>query len=337
MGNEDLGHFYYACGDYAEAYRAYMRMREHCTSAKHLLDMTLRLVYVSIAQNSWMGVQTTLAKVEAFQLSSEEKIKVEPIMSACTGLAHMCHGNFADAANSFLRTSPNYMALEAAAGITWQREVLTGNDVAVYGGLCALASMDRNELQKNVLANSDFRNFLELEPHIRRAITLFCNSKYSACLETLEAYRTDYLLDIYLSKVVSRIYNLVRTKSIIQYFIPFSCVTLDEMASRFQLTGEYASIEDELEDMIKNGVLNARIDLVDRLLISPPTNPRYSVHSDALDMAQKYEHTLQLRLTRLNLLHAGLTMQADKNQSDKGHTVGGEGMFKNLGSRFNMS
>lgn len=338
MGNEDLGHFYYARGDYAEAYRAYGRMREHCTSAKHLADMTLRLAFVSIAQKAWLGVQTHLAKLDTYQLTAEEKSKMESIVAACTGLAHMCHGNFADATNSFLKTSPNFMALEPAAGIYWQREVLTGNDVAVYGGLCALASMDRNELQSRVLGNSDFRNFLELEPHIRRAINLFCNNKYSACLETLEAYRTDYLLDLYLNAVVSKIYSLVRTKSIIQYFIPFSCVTLDEMASRFQPTEEYARIEDELEEMIKSGVLNARIDLVDRLLISPPTNARYSVHSDALTMAQRYEHTLQLRLTRLNMLHAGLTMQGDRGLSDRGHGLGGnQGILSNLGSRFNMS
>jgi COP9 signalosome complex subunit 1 len=280
-----------------------------------------------------MGVQGHLAKLEAYQLSPEEKNKLDPIISACQGLSHMCQGHFLDAAHSFLRTSHNFLTLDTAAGITWQREVLTGNDVAVYGGLCALASMNRSELQKAVLGNSEFRNFLELEPHIRRAITLFCNSKYSACLETLEAYRTDYLLDVYLSKVVARVYSMVRTKSIVQYFIPFSCVTLEEMASKFQTTGEFASIEDELEQMINEGVLNARIDLVDRLLISPPTNPRYSVHSDALTMAQKYEHTLQLRLTRVNMLHSGFVMQGDKHQSDKGLQVGGDSMFK-LGSRF---
>lgn len=312
MGNEDMGHFHCATGDWSAAHKAYMRMREHCTSPKHLVDMTLRLVLVSIAQKSWLSVQSHVGKVDAAQIKGEEKAKLEPIVSACLGLANMCTQNFREAATAFTNTSPAFLTAEPAAGITWQREVLTGNDIAVYGGLCALASMDRAQLKEHVLDNADFRNFLELEPHIRRAINLFCNSKYSACLEVLEAYRNDYLLDIYLSKVLTIIYGRIRTKSIVQYFIPFSCVTLDEMATRFQLTGEYATIEDELETMINNRTLDARIDLVDRLLISPPTNPRYNVHTEALTMAETYDHTLRLRLTRLNMLAAGFEVRQEK-------------------------
>ncbi len=312
MGNEDMGHFHYACGDWTAAQKAYLRMREYCTSNKHLADMTLRLVLVSIAQKSWLSLQLHLAKLDAAQLKGEERTKLEPIVTACTGLSHLGNGSFRDAAVSFINTSPAFLTMEPAAGITWQREVLTGNDVAVYGGLCALASMDRSELQDQVLGNNDFRNFLELEPHIRRAINLFCNSKHSACLEILEGYRSDYLLDIYLSQALTGIYGRIRKKSIVQYFIPFSCVTLEEMASKFQFTGEHASIEDELETLINDRTLDARIDLVDRLLISPPTNPRYTVHEEALAMAQNYDHTLRLRLTRLNMLAAGMELRPDK-------------------------
>ena len=336
MGNEDLGHFYYSCRNFVEAHKAYYRMREHCTSNKQLADMTLRLVFVNMAQRSWMSVQSHLVKVDASQLKGDEKNKVDPIVSACSGLAHMCTGNFREAALSFLHTSPLFLTLEPAAGITWQREVLSGNDIAVYGGLCALASMDRSELQERVLGNGDFRNFLELEPHIRRAITLFCNSKYSACLEILEGYRTDYLLDVYLSRAVASIYGKIRTKSIVQYFIPFSCVTLEEMATKFQLTGGYGTIEDELEDLINTGVLNARIDLVDRLLISPPTNPRYEVHTEALAMAERYDHTLRLRLTRLSLLSAGLSVQAEKGGKESGGGLG-EGLLRGLGSKMGFT
>lgn len=339
MGNEDLGHFFFETGDYSNAHKAYMKMREYCTSNKHLADMTLRLVYVSIAQKSWLSVQSNLAKVDSAQLKGEEKSKLEPIVSACTGLSHMAMGNFREAASHFLSTSPIYLTAEPAANITWQKEVISGNDVAVYGGLCALASMDRSDLQNKVLAHSEFRNFLELEPHIRRAITLFCNSKYSACLEILEGYRTDYLLDIYLSKVVSTIYSRIRTKSIVQYFIPFSCVTLEEMSSKFPAAGTL-SIEAELEDMIHNETLNARIDLVDRLLISPPTNPRHEVHADALAMAETYDHTLRLRLARLNMLAAGMEVQPSKSQSEKMSAGMGDGFgasLRGLGSKIGFT
>ncbi|KAF2279150.1 PCI-domain-containing protein [Westerdykella ornata] len=329
MGNEDLGHFYAACGDHAEAVRAFNRMRDNCTSPKQIADMNLRLVVNYIAQSAWMAVQTSLIKLEAVGLRPEEKSKLDPVISACYGLSYMCTGNYLDAANSFINTSSSFMTMEPVGGVQWQREVISANDVAVYGGLCALASMDRNELQTNVLGDSNFRNFLELEPHIRRAITLFCNSKYSACLEVLEGYRTDYLLDMYLCDRLSVIYGKIRTKSIVQYFVPFSCVTLEEMASKFGTGDENASIEDELAKMISTGLLNARIDLVDGLLISPPTNLRHDVHSNALAMAEKYEHTLQLRLTRLNLLNAGMSIKPDKSK-EGGPFTPGEGGYAAL-------
>jgi COP9 signalosome complex subunit 1 len=335
MGNEDLGHFYFDTGDYSSAHKAYMKMREHCTSNKHLADMTLRLVYVSIAQKSWLGVQTNIAKVEAAQLKGEDKAKLEPITAACSGLSSMAIGNFREAAAHFLRTSPAYLTAEPAANITWQKEVISANDIAVYGGLCALASMDRSDLQEKVLAHSEFRNFLELEPHIRRAINLFCNSKYSACLEVLEGYRNDYLLDVYLSKVLNTIYGRIRTKSIVQYFIPFSCVTLDEMASKFPASGY--RIEDELETMINDGTLEARIDLVDRLLISPPTNPRHNVHTAALAMAENYDHTLRLRLTRLNMLAAGMEIKQDKGAGEKMSSDGIGASLRGIGSKMGFS
>lgn len=344
MGNEDMGHFYHAAGDYSLAHKAYMRMREHCTSPKHLADMTLRLLLVSIAQKSWLTVQSHIAKVDSTQVKGDEKVKLEPIVSACAGLAHMGATNYREAATAFINTSPAFLTAEPIAGVTWQREVITGNDIAVYGGLCALASMDRSQLKDRVLDNNDFRNFLELEPHIRRAINLFCASKYSACLDVLENYRTDYLLDVYLSKVLSDIYGLIRRKSIVQYFIPFSCVTLDEMATKFQTAGgDYSSIEDELEAMINTGTLDARIDLVDRLLISPPTNPRYTVHADALAMAQTYDHTLRLRLTRLNMLAAGFEVRQEKGgPKDAGFKDSsfGEGIsagLRGIGSKMGLS
>ncbi|CAA9965333.1 COP9 signalosome protein [Pyrenophora teres f. maculata] len=335
MGNEDLGHFYYDTGDFPNAQKAYMKMREHCTSPKHLSDMTLRLVYVTIAQKSWTNVLANLAKSDATQLKGEEKAKLEPIITACTGLCQMATGSYRDAASSFIGTSAAYLTVESAGGIKWQKEVISGNDIAVYGGLCALAFMDRSELQNRVLANSEFRNFLELEPHIRRAINLFCNSKYSACLEVLEGYRNDYLLDVYLSKVLNIIYSRIRRKSIVQYFIPFSCVTLAEMASKFP-AAEGRTIEEDLEEMINQRSLDARIDLVDRLLISPPTNPRYDVHTDALAMAETYDHTLRLRLMRLNMQAGGMEIQPNKS-TDKGSSIssgiGISDSFRSMGSK----
>ncbi|KAI9817752.1 MAG: hypothetical protein M1827_000871 [Pycnora praestabilis] len=307
MGNEDLGSFYHDIGDLPSAFKSYARMRDFCTTPKHIHDMCLKLVVISVEQANWMSVSSNVQKIRNLQQKPEDTIKVQPLLCASMGLAQLASGNFKEAATSFLET-------DSGLGDRFN-QVLTSNDVAVYGGLCALASMDRNELQTNVLENSSFRNFLELEPHIRRAISFFCSSKYSQCLEILEAYKTDYLLDLHLQRHVGELYYRVRSKSIVQYFIPFSCVTLDAMAQAFA-TNE-RSIEDELVNMIERGTLEARIDTQNRLLTSTPPNTRSLVHSSALYTAKTYEKTVRLRLMRMNILNAGLEVKAPKGHNQK--------------------
>ncbi|KAM6580206.1 hypothetical protein CsatA_003980 [Cannabis sativa] len=70
-------------------------------------------------------------------------------------------------------------------------EVIAPQDVAIYGGLCALASFDRTELKAfnfsspgTKLDNLNFRNFLELVPEVRELINdfysrVFQDSRYS--------------------------------------------------------------------------------------------------------------------------------------------------------------
>lgn len=268
MGNEELGKHYYSIGDYPNAAKAYARMRGYCTTQKHVADMTLRLVLVSVAQKNWNSVATYCTKLHSATLKPEERERIDPIETSCLGLGSLATGHYDTAANEFLKVNPLYVSLEPQAGVVFQKQVMTGNDIAVYGGLCALASMDRMDLQNRVLNNTNFRQFLELEPHIRRAISAFIQSKYTLCLEILESYRADYLLDLYLSRHFDEILARIRSKSIVQYFIPFSCVTLAEMAKAFP-PRHGTDIEIELVGMIQKGVLDARIDLVDKVSSIP--------------------------------------------------------------------
>ncbi|KAI9836349.1 MAG: hypothetical protein M1838_005075 [Thelocarpon superellum] len=330
MGNEDLGCHYQAVGELVQASKAFVRMRDYCTSAKHIAEMCLKLIVVSIEQGNWMAVQSNTLKVRNLQLKAEDAAEMTPKICVAAGLAQLSSGRYFDAAQSFLQTDPQLA--------NTFHQVLTANDVAVYGGVCALASMDRKELQTRVLENAGFRNYLELEPHIRRAITFFCNSKYSQCLEILDAYRADYLLDLRLQPHVASLYADVRNKCIVQYFIPFSCVSLAAMATAFATT-EHA-IEHELVRMIERGTLEARVDTQRRLLVAKQTDLRRAVHTDALAMARKYERMARLRLMRMNITTAGLDIKGSKSQpayapdpSSNGFGAGHGGMKAASGRR----
>ena len=187
MGYEDLGNHFYASGDLANAFKSYSRMRDYCTAPKHILDMHLQIIRVCIEQGNYLTAQSHISKIKNSAKQSEDEEALAPRLSAAMGLVHLAAGHYQSAAKSFLECYPSL-------GSSFN-EIISSNDVAVYGALCALASMDRNTLKTKVLDNSNFRNFLELEPHMRRAISYFYTAKYSNCLQILEDYKNDYHAD----------------------------------------------------------------------------------------------------------------------------------------------
>jgi COP9 signalosome complex subunit 1 len=269
MGNEDLGKHYQAIGDLPRAFDSFSRMRQDVSMTKHIIDISQHLIGVAVEQKNWVAVSSNVQKIRGV-MTSEDELFLQPYLYTTEGLAFMDSGEYYNAALRFLQTQPGLGGTSAPGAIpgggSVRNTIISPNDVAVYGGLCALATMERNELHSQVLENSKFRTYLELEPHIRRAITFFVNSRYSACLSILEAYRTDYWLDIHLQKHIDDIYHLVRSKSIVQYFIPFSCVTLDSLNAAFVPAGK--TIDKELAMMIQRKDLEARIDTQSRVSTS---------------------------------------------------------------------
>ncbi|KAL8722909.1 MAG: hypothetical protein Q9225_000679 [Loekoesia sp. 1 TL-2023] len=325
MGYDDLGQHFHRTGDLISSVKAYGKMRDFCTTPSHVVIMNLRLISVSIDQGNWLAVQTNVQKLRSPGQQFAEAQRLTAKLSAAMGLALLASGNYKEAAQEFIDADPRMVQarLDDPADEEAFNEVMTPNDVAVYGGLCALASMDRTDLQKQVLDNSKFRSYLELEPHIRRAITFFVSSKYSSCLSILESYRSDYLLDMYLQQHLSELYFRIRSKAIQQYFIPFSCATLAALATAFDTKEQ--TIEQELIDMIKRGNLDARIDLVDRVVLATTVDSRRKVHEHALKMAKDYERTAHLRILRMEMLNAGLEV------AEKGKAGGGSTTFGTVG------
>lgn len=201
-------------------------------------------------------------KINGLQSDKDKEGDGRSVQALCDilyGIGLLGQSKYTDAAARFLQVEPTVEASLYA-------EFASPNDIATYGGLLALATMSRSELSR-FLDNSNFRTFLELEPHLRRAISQFVNGRYSACLAILESYRSDYLLDIYLQNHFLRLYTMIRRKCIHHFMQPFSCVTIDSMNAAFAPPG--GSVEAELAEMIRNGGLEARIDSIDKVRQTP--------------------------------------------------------------------
>ncbi|ODH52587.1 hypothetical protein GX48_01367 [Paracoccidioides brasiliensis] len=310
MGNEDLGHHYYRIGDLASASKAYSRMREYCTTTSHIASMLFKSINVAINRGDWLAVQSSVQRLRNLHFKPEDEAKHKAKMLASLGLSQLASSSYHAAALSFLATDP--------AIADSYKEAISANDIAVYGGLCALASMDRADLQTQVLENKSFRNFLELEPHIRRAISFFCSSKFRPCLDILEAYKADYLLDLHLQKHVPVLYSRIRTKAMQQYIIPYSRVVLDAMVKVFSPgqavmkpgTGGAIDLNSpfivELIDMIQKGVLDGRIDVEKGVLVTKKQDTRENLQRSAINNATEYFNMAHIQLLRLNIIHAGL-------------------------------
>ncbi|KAG0646976.1 COP9 signalosome complex subunit 1 [Hyphodiscus hymeniophilus] len=313
MGNEDLGKHYQEIGDLPKAFEAYSRMRADAASQKHIIEVSKHLIEVSIEQRNWIGVTSNVQKIKQIQATPDEERSLQPYLCTADGLALMDSGGYYSAALAFLRT-------DAGMGSSYNT-FISPNDVAVYGGLCALASMERSELNRSVLENSNFRTYLELEPNIRRAITFFVNSRYTACLNILESYYSDYLLDIHLQKHVDQLYQLIRSKSIVQYFIPFSCVTLSSLNEAFAAPGK--TVDKELVQMIQRKELDARIDTQNRVLTSVSSSSRATLHNEALKTAKEYEREARRRIQHMNIVSADLELKGGKARGSQMGQMGG--------------
>ncbi|KAI1106901.1 26S proteasome subunit RPN7-domain-containing protein [Jackrogersella minutella] len=320
IGHRDLGEHLEAIGDLNLASETYIKMRPDASTQSHIQDVGKHVISILIQKRDWAGVLGNVNKVLAVNMSNEEQAAEQPYQKLVSGLAHLGSGKYHDAAKCFLEVGDVSICQQHS-------NIASPNDVATYGGLTALASMDRLELQSRVLDNSGFRNFLELEPHIRKAVSMFINGRYSSCLSILESYQNDYLLDIYLQKHVSAIFSQIRSKCIVHYFLPFSCVTLASMNETFAKPGE--SIVPELVTMIKSGALNARINSMDQLLVAVSTNPRAAMQKKGLDSATTYEKDAIERIRRMNIVAADLEVKGSRKPPPTG--PGGSLLFPGAG------
>ncbi|KAJ3051471.1 COP9 signalosome complex subunit 1 [Rhizophlyctis rosea] len=300
MGHNDLGDFYYDIGDLANAMKSYSRTRDYCTTSKHIIDMCLNVIKVSIEMGNFSQIQPHFVKAEQTPEMPDRNITMGKLKCAMA-LADMDQGQFKKAARNLLDIS-----FEMGSHFS---DVISPNDIAVYGGLLSLASFDRMELKKNVFENSDFRQYLEAEPQIRELLQSFYNSKYQKCLDLLENMRSDLKLDIHLHEHVDRIYQNIRQKALVQYFSPFLSVDMNKMAAAFNT--DVAQLEPELASLITENHIQARIDSHNKILKVKSADQRSNIFETSIKMGTEYKKQAHFAMLRIKLMRADLVVKTD--------------------------
>ncbi|KAF9138928.1 cop9 signalosome complex subunit [Mortierella sp. GBA39] len=337
MGNIELGNHYYACGDLTSAHRSYSRTRDYCTTSKHIIELCMNVIKASIELGNFPHVLTYVVKAESTPEVAQDKEVTKAKLKAASGLANLDLSKYPAAARDFLSIGEELVGNQYG-------DVISANDIAVYGGLCALASFNRTELKRLVIDNVGFRQYLELEPHIRDLIQGFYNSNYALCLDIMDKWKNDYLLDLHLHSHIEALYTNIRKKALIQFTSPFLTVDLTKMAKSFSTT--VPALEKELVSLIIGGQIEARIDSQQKILWAKQTNKRSAIFDRSTAMGQDYEREAKALVLRMQMMNHGLVVKGppgERGPNDSEHSFeaphprGGRDREMFAGTRANVS
>lgn len=316
-GFDALGDHHLDCGELNQALKMYMRARDHCTSSKHIVQLCLNIIKVSVLLGNWQQVlnyynkaEASMDMSEAVKVGGSSQQEVATRLVCAAGLADMAFGKYKNAARLLTKASIEHCKFQ---------DLLSPYAVAVYGSLCALASYDRQELYTNVIASSSFKQFLELEPQVRDVLLEFHQSRYTSCLRTLQEMMPGFMLDFYLSSHLSTLYAMIRNKALIQYFSPYLSVDLHRMADAFNTS--VSSLEDELTQLILNGQISARIDSHAKIMYARNVDQRSAVFQKALEFGETYQLRTKALLIRSMLQRHNVLISHARDTTKQGEVT----------------
>lgn len=193
--------------------------------------------------------------------------------------------------------------------------------MAVFGGLCALATFDRSDLKTDIFENSDCKQFLELVPQVRELLYSFYNSKYTIALDILDSlkvcpysFESDLNLDIFLSEFVNELATHIRKRALVQYFSPFNAVNLNTMALAFKT--HLHDLEKELVALISLDLIHARIDSHEKILVAKKQNERKSAYAATKELVEEYQQACNLILMRAQLVRNDIVVRSVTARTD---------------------
>jgi len=149
----------------------------------------------------------------------------------------------------------------------------------------------------------------------------FCRSEFGICLDILNEFRDQLLLDMFLAPHIHQLYALIRQSSIVQYFHPYLSADIRQMAAEFRTSLE--EMENELIDLIEKGLLNARIDSYGKVLISKFSDNRVDTYKRVATLRAHLNERVYAILVRAALQNHKINIgYSDKVGGGKGRRRG---------------
>ncbi|EIW74550.1 G protein pathway suppressor 1 [Coniophora puteana RWD-64-598 SS2] len=308
MGYRDLGDFLRSVGDYSASLRHYSKSREYCTTSQHVLDMCLSVLKLLIEQRNYAHIQSYIIKAEAALESASaantgsapgqpsrknERSPTHSKLDLASALHNLGQGNYERAATMFLRVG----SADQLGG--WVGKLISAGDIAVYGTLCALATLSRGAIKVQLLENSVFSVYIEQEPYVRDLVHAYMTNDFKSVLEILSRYSTRHALDIHLAPHIAALTRRIREVLVIVFLQPFATLALSRMATSFGW--DVAEAEQEVVTLIQAGRIQARVDSQNKILRAKKQDQRAKLFADALRISEEMQRTNRKLLLRMRL------------------------------------
>ncbi|KAL1745165.1 26S proteasome subunit RPN7-domain-containing protein [Schizophyllum fasciatum] len=338
MAHRDLGNFYRAVGDPAQALKHFTKSREFCATGQHVLEMCLSVLELLIEQRNYTHLPTYIFKAEtaldaavAQEKSASsnpmapsarsgrgerpsgagtaDRDRVQSKLDFAQGLANLGQGYYDKAAYHFLRVGPARDLEE------WAGTLVAPADIAIYGTLCALSSYSRSAIRAQILENAVFGAYIEQEPYVRELIEAYMASRFNVVLELLARYSTRHALDIHLAPHVSALTTSIRNWAVKLYFAPFQSIRLGRMSAAFGWS--VAEVERQVVRLIQSGEIQARVDSENKILLAKKTDYRADLFERAMRAGADIQEANRRVLLRMRFQQADLVIKAPKGHASQ--------------------
>lgn len=309
-----LANFHKSRGFLKEAFSSILKARDYCTSHLHTAETYLQAVELCFdMKNYGTQLNSFVRKLQQAASSLGSTTNAGSILTAkvavVNALSLLQEGNYSDAANQLVSISID---------VTNQfNSVISAEDVILYSVLLGLATLDRHKIQQVFLADTSFQSAavgststsvnsfsssntssnlleddnttntqpstlkqrLELVPWISDAIQYYVRAQYGKFLSLLEQHRIELQLDLRISPHLDALYHRIRSKCILQYIAPYSCVNFESMRRQFGDDGnrlvQDLHLEGFVAHLITTGYLpHSRINLQHGTIVTKMSTPQ---------------------------------------------------------------
>lgn len=328
-----LAEFHWERGELKDAWRRVARSREFCSGGRQHTQVCLMLIELSVDLREWGSVRDAISRAEHTVMSSdgEHGGGLDPLfhakLRAAGGLAHLAEGRYAEAARSFTSVSTELTGQFAS--------VVSAEDIALYGGLLGLATMDRAGLHAHVI-DGPFKGRLELVPNMREALRHYSKAEYGACLSLLQtAVLPDLLIDIHLHAHAPILLGMISDRCMVQYFRPYSSVSLAKMGAVFGCDAD--EMMSAVSRLVASGGVDgsglgegARIDSLRKTLsVESPgaveRRARRRARVRAAKMGVEFARNAEGIVLRASCVEAGVVIQGERRGGGGWRGRGGRG------------